>query len=713
MHILISYSKLFLIALFTMTVTMNYFASAATFTVNNLNDSGAGSLRQAISDANANAGTDTIVFQEGLTGTLTVTSGLNITGDLIMSGPSAGSLTVSGNTTNRTFTIRTNTNVTLSGLTIRNGGIDNSGVLTIDNCTLSNHSTNNGGAISNRGTVTITNSQLTNNSTPGGRGGAIYNIDGTVNLNNSLLTRNRASSGGIGGTIFSLRGTINIMNSNFAENTAGSGGVIYNEGALNISNSSLTRNSSTLDGGAISDSSNSANTEVMIINSTFSDNTASRWGGAIYHSSPAMMQITNSTLSANSAQQGGGLFTGNGTVQVIHSTVTANSASQRGGGIYVNANTAVSNTIISGNTAPSGNELFKSSGGTLSLTGINLWGENNSAGMIGAMPNSVDVILSGTTDTILLPLDDYGGATQTHLLTPMSRAIDNGDNAAVPAALTTDQRGQVRIHNGRVDIGAVERTEPNATTQLIQHYYQNILNRSADATGLAFWEAEAQRMQQLGVDIQETFRVMAGLFFTSNEYLSKRVNDSQFVTDLYRTFFDREPDRVGLTYWSGQIAAGLPRDLVMYEFLFSGEFADYMQSLFGDTATRPEINMVVDFYRGILSRLPDESGFQYWLGQFRTSQCMGAHAVTMTTNTISHNFLNSSEYLGRNRTNDQYVADLYYAFLRRAGDLGGYNSWLNQLYGGFMTREQVRVEFVNSQEFQGRVNQLISAGCVP
>ena len=37
-------------------------AAMATFTVTNTNDSGAGSLRQAILDANAQAGTDTISF---------------------------------------------------------------------------------------------------------------------------------------------------------------------------------------------------------------------------------------------------------------------------------------------------------------------------------------------------------------------------------------------------------------------------------------------------------------------------------------------------------------------------------------------------------------------------------------------------------------------------------------------------------------------------
>ncbi len=47
--------------------------SAATFTVTNTNDSGAGSLRQAILDANANPGLDTIAFDIPGPGVHTIT----------------------------------------------------------------------------------------------------------------------------------------------------------------------------------------------------------------------------------------------------------------------------------------------------------------------------------------------------------------------------------------------------------------------------------------------------------------------------------------------------------------------------------------------------------------------------------------------------------------------------------------------------------------
>ena len=41
-------------------------------------------------------------------------------------------------------------------------------------------------------------------------------------------------------------------------------------------------------------------------------------------------------------------------------------------------------------------------------------------------------------------------------LLPGSPAIDAGNNALIPAGVTTDQRGLPRIVNGRVDIGAFE-----------------------------------------------------------------------------------------------------------------------------------------------------------------------------------------------------------------------------------------------------------------
>ena len=253
-----------------------------------------------------------------------------------------------------------------------------------------------------------------------------------------------------------------------------------------------------------------------------------------------------------------------------------------------------------------------------------------------------------------------------------------------------------------------------AALNLVEHYYQSILGRAPDAAGKAFWEGEAARMQSMGVDIKEAYMVMGGFFFNSAEYVGRATSNTQYVTDLYNTFFNRAPDSGGLSYWNGQLGSGLPRNVVMYSFLFSSEFGSFMTGLFGTTTSRAEVYAVVDFYRGILGRLPDSGGFANWLGQFRTAQCAGAAATGEIYNaveSISAAFVNGPEYLGRGRSNTDYVSDLYYAFLRRGGDLTGVNFWIDRLNTGTQTREQMRREFLNSPEFNGRVNAIIAQGC--
>src|SRR5438067_6457140 len=123
-------------------------AHANIITVTNTNDSGPGSLRQALADANDG---DTINF--AVTGTIGLTSGeLLVSRSITISGPGAASLTVNGNATSRVFHIGSGRTVTISGLTVTNGNANNQTVLdgggiyndhatlTLNNCTINNNS---------------------------------------------------------------------------------------------------------------------------------------------------------------------------------------------------------------------------------------------------------------------------------------------------------------------------------------------------------------------------------------------------------------------------------------------------------------------------------------------------------------------------------------------------------------------------------------------
>lgn len=96
--------------------------AAATYTVANTDDSGTGSLRQAILDANANAGAD-IIDATGVSGTITINPAnyfLVITDDVTILGPGQANLTISGGGASRIFWIQNGT-ITIQDLTLANG----------------------------------------------------------------------------------------------------------------------------------------------------------------------------------------------------------------------------------------------------------------------------------------------------------------------------------------------------------------------------------------------------------------------------------------------------------------------------------------------------------------------------------------------------------------------------------------------------------------
>src|SRR5262249_41128759 len=96
----------------------------STFLVSTLDDHGAGSLRQAVLDADANPGIDVIRFRPGLTGACNLTTGeLDITTAVHIEGPGAGQLTVSAGGLSRIFGVF-GTSAHIDGLTIAGGAAE-------------------------------------------------------------------------------------------------------------------------------------------------------------------------------------------------------------------------------------------------------------------------------------------------------------------------------------------------------------------------------------------------------------------------------------------------------------------------------------------------------------------------------------------------------------------------------------------------------------
>jgi hypothetical protein len=256
--------------------------------VTNTNDSGPGSLRQALIDANDG---DTIEFDPSLKGqTIILTGGeLNVDKDVTISGPGADHLAVDGNAQSRVFYVNPGTTATISGLTITNGnggGIFNyDATLTVSNCTISGNS---GGGISNggvRGTATLTLTNCTVSSNTATVGGGINNY------------------AGVGGAL------LTIANSTISGNSATFGGGIASSGGAQLAITMVTVSNSTISGNAAQNGGGISNNAVgvgvisgvTVSNTTLSGNWATGDGGGIYNVGAADTELSNNILNAGSS----------------------------------------------------------------------------------------------------------------------------------------------------------------------------------------------------------------------------------------------------------------------------------------------------------------------------------------------------------------------------------------------------------------------------
>jgi Bacterial Ig-like domain (group 3) len=175
-------------------------AHAATDTVTNCNDSGTGSLRDTVASAGAG---DTINFNLSPSCDLiTLTSTLDITQSLTITGPGAPALAVSGGGLVGILSISPGAMVGISGLTLENGaalnggGIFNSGIMTLTDSTVSGNSApgnlGGGGGIENNGSMTLTDSTVSGNSAAAGGG---IRSDGTATLAATIVADNTAGNG--------------------------------------------------------------------------------------------------------------------------------------------------------------------------------------------------------------------------------------------------------------------------------------------------------------------------------------------------------------------------------------------------------------------------------------------------------------------------------------------------------------------------------------
>jgi hypothetical protein len=323
-------------------------------------------LREAVAQANAEPGPDTIRLATSITLT---TSGVEA------DGPEAGDLDV-------TDELR----VVGGGEAIDGGGLDRifdvsaDGALEIEDLVLRNGAPaagDGGGAIRSLGTVRVLDSLLHDNTVAGAgaSGGAILNEAGRLEVLASRLRDNAAERAG--GAIEADRGVTIVRDSVLVGNSTGAapgnGGALHLTGAgrVNVFDTGIVKNTAASEGGGLW---NSADGTMNVRRSALSDNVArgdaaDNGGGGLFNDGGSML-LRNSVVADNAATgdagSGGGVFNNGGELTAIGATLSSNRARRAGGGVEALAGTTdlTRSTLLRNHTgAAPGN------GGGLHLTG--------------------------------------------------------------------------------------------------------------------------------------------------------------------------------------------------------------------------------------------------------------------------------------------------------------------------------------------------------
>ena len=307
--------------------------------------------------------------------------------------------------------------------------------LTVDGVTFaSNSSVNNvAGAINNRdGQVTIKKSTFTGNDSGTKAGGAIANTAGsteegklgTITITGSTFEDNKA---GNGGAVWNgSDGEVEIADSTFKDNMAlaegglGQGGAITNADQMTITGGSFANNTAKYSGGAIYNGANAASgkASLTIDGTTFTGNSVTAdfnttnndkiAGGAIFNDTGAELNVKNATFTGNtSSLKGGAIFNRDGEVTIENSTFKGNSVPTSAGGAVLNesGDTSTLGTItikgstFEGNTAGNGGAVWNGFNGKVDITASTF--KSNTAlvgiGQGGAITNANQMSITGST----------------------------------------------------------------------------------------------------------------------------------------------------------------------------------------------------------------------------------------------------------------------------------------------------------------------------
>lgn len=285
-----------------------------------------------------------------------------------------------------------------------------------------------------------------------------------------------------------------------------------------------------------------------------------------------------------------------------------------------------------------------------------------------------------------------GSSMRTHKLicTLLAAAVIAGSFPAI----TSSTSAQVRAMPVAM-ASEEEAYNEEGVTEFVTRLYDICIGRVPDSYGLADWTGQLKGGKATGVSV-------AYGFIFSEEFQSKGYSNDEYVEIMYNAFFGRSSDPAGKADWVGRMNGGMSREELFGGFANSREFFELCNN-YGITAgcyitgsdhiRTAQINLFVErFYNIILGRPCDQNGMIDWSTRLANREISGADAA--------YGFIFSNEYRQKNRSDSDFLEDLYNAFMGRASDPDGKANW-RRAFGAGCSDRDIFNGFTGSQEFMG------------
>ncbi|MEG1068606.1 MAG: DUF4214 domain-containing protein [Ruthenibacterium sp.] len=315
---------------------------------------------------------------------------------------------------------------------------------------------------------------------------------------------------------------------------------------------------------------------------------------------------------------------------------------------------------------------------------------------------------SASTSEIIIPASSTSVAPPaSSSATPPANSTVTSEETVPPASAPEDiivapdstsalPQGEL-VDSDVADLGASpELLDANdeKLTAFMTRLYKSCFDREPDAAGLAAWVGYLKNGMS-GTDVTMHF-------FHSQEFSNLNTIDTEFLNSLYYVVFNRAVDESGAESWIRAMGEdGLSRDWVLSNVLASPEFAnvcrDYgiQQGAYKSTQPRDQNPQITKFVNRMYSVFLGRKGEEGGLNAW----CGVFLNKTMNGANFAYELSRSQEFIGRNLDETQYINVLYNAAFGRDAESDGLAAWLSTFDKG-TSREYVLSGIINSVEFK-------------